>query len=271
MKHPRSDLSVIIISWNTSRVTCDCVASIKKYLPQVEIIVVDNASSDTTINDLKKYSGIKTIVNTNNLGYARACNIGAKNSLGKFLLFLNSDIRLIDNSLLQMVDYLPKNPQVGAIGPKFLNPNKTPQASVFPDQSIANAFKEFWLKIPSFQKYLPNTEKPSPVFAISGGAILLPRSAFQKIGGWNQKYFFYFEDLDLCRRLHQLNYQVIYYPNSRLIHHHGVSGKMLAKSDQQWRRLIPSSLIYHGFFKHYIINLIIWSGQKIQKIFDLLS
>lgn len=261
------ELSVIVISWNTADVTLTCLKTIRRFLPMAQIVVVDNASTDDTVSKIKKIriKNIKIKINTSNLGYAKACNLGANLAGGQYLLFLNSDIELIDDSLLKMLDYLKNHPNIGAIGPQFLNPDYSVQASVIPKQSISNAFKEFWLRIPSFSKYTPTS--PSEVFAISGGALMISKKHFQQVDGWNENYFFYFEDLDLCRQLHKSNYGVYYYPQSRLIHRHGFSGSKLTDPQNQWRRLVPSSIIYHGTVKHYIINLIIWSGQKIQKIF----
>jgi len=282
-----SRLSVVVINWNTADITCQCLKSIHQHLPVVEIVVVDNASTDDSVIKIRKLinsfqpkadppmaekiSNFKLKINPSNLGYSKACNAGAKLAKGDYLLFLNSDIELIDDSIVLMLNFLKNNPPIGAIGPKFLNLDKSPQASVFPDQSILNAIKEFWLKFPSFQKYLPSGQNPVDVFAVSGGAILMPRSAFQKVCTWNENYFFYYEDLDLCRSLHRLGFRVVFFPAACLVHHHGASGKNLTDSSNQWRRLIRSSLIYHGFLKHYIINLIIWSGQKFEKILDVFS
>jgi GT2 family glycosyltransferase len=260
-------LSIIIPTWNTTKVTLKCVKTIKKYLKNYpyEIVVIDNGSIDDTVKSLGK-TDVRLIKNKQNLGFAVANNQGAKVAKGSYFLFLNSDMELVDSSLIGMVDYLQSNPHIGCIGPKFLNPNLTPQASVFPPQTIANAFKEFWLGQNTYSKYLPSSNSPLPVEYISGGALLISKSLFNQIGGWNQKYFFYYEDLDLCRAVRCAGKQVYYYPNCRVIHHHGFSGQNLADSQHQWRRLIPSSIKFHGHFKHYFINFIIWSGQKWQKL-----
>ena len=89
---------------------------------------------------------------------------------------------------------------------------------------------------------------------------------FKKIGKWNEKYFFYYEDMDLCRQVTKNDKDIIFYPKCQVIHRHGASGTKLADTQNQWRRLIPSSIKFHGFLKHYLINFIIWSGQKWQKI-----
>ena len=165
-----------------------------------------------------------------------------------------------------MLRFLKDNPQIGVIGPQFLNPDLSPQASVFPPQTPLNAFRQFWLNLPCYSKCIPN--EAGPVWSVSGGAILIPKKLFQKIGGWDEKYFFYFEDLELCRQVHRLGKLVYYYPQAKVIHHHGASGRSLASTQKQWRRLIPSSKKYHGPVLHYLINFIIWSGQKWHSLFS---
>lgn len=261
-------LSIIISTWNTADITLRCVQSVIKYLKKVsyEIIVVDNGSIDNTKLVLSKIKKVKYIQNSSNLGFSKANNIGAKNGVGDYLLFLNSDILLIDNSIIFMLEHLQNHPNIGVIGPTFINLDGSPQASVFPPQTPINAFKEYWLNIKSsYSKYLPNTDKPLEVYSISGGCLLISKILFTKIGGWNEKYHFYYEDLDLCREIHCYQKKVIYFPGTQVVHHHGASGSKLADSSNQWRRLVPSSILYHGYLKHMLINCLIWSGQKIIK------
>ncbi len=266
----KTKLSVIILTWNTAQITKKCVLSVIKHLKNVdyEIILVDNNSTDNTISVIKQIKDprIKIIKNTANLGFSKGNNIGASKAKGEFLFFLNSDMVLIDNSINLMLEFLSNHPNIGAIGPQFLHPDSSPQASVFPPQTPLNAFKEFFLNKPRYSKYLPNTASPSPVWAISGGALLIKKTLFSKINGWNEKYFFYFEDLDICRRLRKMDKLIFYFPKTQVIHYHGISGKNITSSENQWRRLIPSSIIYHGFLGHYLINSIIWSGQKFKKL-----
>ncbi len=257
-------LSVVIVSWNTATTTLTCINKVKKYLKKLnpQIIIVDNHSTDSTLSLLRKVTDIKLIKNSANLGFSKANNQAVKVATGKYLLFLNSDIKLIDNSIKKMLDFIEKDPTIGAIGPQFLNPDGSSQASVFPPQTIGTAFNHFWLKKNTFLKYLPKSQKPSLVWSLSGGAFLIRKSLFLQLGGWDERYFMYFEDLELCRQIRKINKQIYFFPGCRLIHQHGASGKKLTDSQNQWRRLIKSSLIYHGFIKHYLINLIIWSSQK---------
>ena len=263
----KNKFSIIIVTWNTAQITQKCVDTINKYIPGQEIIVVDNGSEDNTISLLKKNKNVKIIENHTNLGFAKANNIGLKHASSDYIVFMNSDIELLDKTIADMVDYLKTHSDIGLIGPKFLNPDLTPQASVFPPQTFWNAFREFWLNQKNaYSKYLPNTDIPTKVSYISGGCIAVQKNFFKKIGSWNEKYFFYFEDMDLCREVLRSGKNIIFYPQCQVIHRHGASGKKLADPQNQWRRLIPSSIKFHGFVQHYFINFIIWSGQKWQKL-----
>lgn len=264
MSSKKPIISIIIPTWNTAEITLRCVDSIIKHLGQsAEIVVVDNGSIDNTQDTFQKTT-IKYVRLDKNYGYATACNAGAKIATSQYLLFLNSDMELIDNRILSMINFYKKNHNCGLIGPKFLNPSLSPQGSVFPPQTPLNALKEFWLSKKAYSKYLPKTRKPQKAWAISGGAVLISKKNYRSVGGWNQKYHMYYEDLDLCRQIRNRGLLVYYFPECQLIHRHGASGINLADKNNQWRRLIKSSKIYHGLFNHYLINLIIWSGQKWQ-------
>ena len=268
-----TNLSIIIVTWNTAGITLKCIQTIKKYLKgfKYEIIVSDNGSSDNTVALLKKEGGSKIIENNANLGFGKGNNIAAKKAQGEYLLFLNSDMELIDSKLIDMFNYINSNSDIGLIGPKFLNIDGSDQGSVFPDQSLLNAFKEFWCGKKTYSKYVPDTLEPIDVWSVSGGAVMVKRSLFEMVGSWDNRYFMFYEDLEFCRQIKKLGFKIFYYPQCRLIHRHGASGKSLADASNQWRRLIPSSKIYHGIFKYYLLYLITLSGQKWQKVKRLFS
>ncbi len=267
-------LSIIIVTWNTAQITKNCIDSINTHLAgklSYEIIVADNGSQDNTKELISRLDHVIYFNTGANLGFSKANNLAAQKSNSDLLFFLNSDMELVDSSLLDMIDYYQKNSNIGLIGPQFLNPDLTPQASVFPPQTPINAFKQFYLNQSAYSKYLPSSSQPLSVWSISGGAMLVSRKLFSQVGQWNEAYFMYFEDLDLCRQIRQTKKQIFFYPQFKVIHRHGASGANLADSQNQWRRLIPGSIRYHGYLLHTAINFIIWSGQKWQKLHQKLA
>jgi GT2 family glycosyltransferase len=124
---------------------------------------------------------------------------------------------------------------------------------------------EYWLgKKGYFSKYIPG-DQPVEVEAVSGGVMLFSRGVIEKVGLLGERYYFYFEDLDFCRKAGKAGFKIYFFPEAEVVHEHGASGRSLADDQNQWRRLIPSSKIYYGTLRHYLINLIIWSGQKLKR------
>ena len=283
------DLSIIIVSYNTKELTLQCIKSVLDSVLKLkyEIIVVDNGSGDGTVREiqnakLKKNSHfakasrgaqkpiIRIIQNNRNLGFAKANNQGIKNSKGKYKLLLNSDTKVKGNAIEKMIEFAEKIPNVGVVGARLLNPDGTVQSSVFRLPTIGRAIRQYWLgEKRLLDKYTPNDNKPTEVESLVMAAFLITPLALEKVGLLNNKYFMYFEDLDYCRRVGKAGLKIYYLPLAEVMHHHGASGKGLSDTKDQWKRLIPSSKIYHGFFGHYIFNFILWSGQKWQKIVKL--
>lgn len=266
------DVSIIIVSYNTKDLTLDCIDSIlnDEQSLKKEIIVVDNASLDGSIDSLDKLvrNGIITLIkNTRNVGFAKANNQGIKIAKGKYIFLLNSDTKLKKYALTKLVKFAEEPRQVGAVGPKLLNPDGSIQSSVFPLPTLGRAIRQYWKGEKGLlDKYAPSGSKPQEVEALVMAAFLITPQALEKVGGLNEKYFMYFEDLDYCRALRNAGLKIYYLPNSEVIHYHGASGAQLADSDNQWRRLIPSSKIYHGNIIHYFYTFVLWTGQKFLKM-----
>ncbi len=262
-------LSIIIVSYNTKRLTLQCIKSIFSSKPKVnfEVIVVDNASQDGSAEALSKIKNIKLIRNFTNTGFARANNKGIKKAKGQYILLLNSDTETAKGSLDKLVDFARKNPDAGVVSPRLLNSDKTIQASVYNFPTIRNAILEYWFgKKGAYEKHFPKSSKPVKVEALVAAAFLITPKARKKVGLLDTRYFMFFEDLDYCRRVRKSGLKIYYLPTVNIIHHHGASGKKIAKSDDQWRRLVSSSKIYHGAIKHYILWFILYSAQKFTQL-----
>jgi GT2 family glycosyltransferase len=267
-------ISVIIVNFNTKDLIVDCVNSIKKDGPKdAEIIVVDNNSTDGSVEAIKKLSGIKTIFNDSNTGFSKANNQGIKIATGKYILLLNSDTFLTKGSLEDLMKFADEHPDAGVVGPRLLNLDKSLQDSCFRFPTIKNAILQYWFgKKGLFDKYVPGIDKPYEVDAIVGAAFLMTPKAVKELGGLDEKYFFYFEDMDYCRKVHKIGLKVYYYPKPKIVHYHGASIQKVEKEDaNRWKRMIPSSKIYHGLFKHYLLTFILMIGQKWSKLYETLK
>lgn len=272
MKKPT--LSIIIVNLNTIDLTKECIESIYKHKPKVsfEVFVTDNGSDDGSVEMLKKfdkeYKNFTAIFNDSNTGYGKANNQGIKKSKGGYILLLNNDTVVYKDSLQKLIDFAKKTPDAGVVGSKLLNMDKTLQNSCFNFPTITNAIRQYFLGSNGlFDKFAPKGKNPVEVDSVVGAVFLITPEARKRVGILDERYFAYFEDIDYCRQTWKKGLKVYYLPSSIIMHYHGATFKKLANESERWKRLIPSSKIYHGLIKHYIINAIIWSGQKWQKLF----
>jgi len=266
-------LSVIIVNFNTKDLLKKCLESIPSSIQysvfSIQIIVVDNGSTDGSVDMIKgtiihntKFK-IRLIENQTNLGFAKAVNLAIRQGQDGPVLLLNSDTFVKKGAIEKLLKF-EEQVRPAIIGARMLNPDGTFQGSCFYLPTIDRAVKEYWFgKSGYFSKYAPTGDKPVEVEAVSGGAMLISRGVIDKIGLLDERYFFYFEDLDYCRRAQKAGFKIYFLPSAQIIHEHGASGKNLANESNQWRRMIPSSKIYYGLFKYYLITLIIWLGQKL--------
>jgi len=265
------ELSVILVNLNTKRLTLDSIHSVlREGEVKKEIIVVDNGSTDGSVEalgELTKKKVIKFIKNRENLGFAKANNQGIRIAKGKYILLLNNDTIVKKEALTKLVEFAKERRDAGVVGSKLLNIDGSLQPSCFHFPTITNAIKEYLLgQMGNFEKFAPKAKEAVTVDAVVGASFLITSLARKKVGLLDERYFAYFEDIDYCRKVWQSGLKVYYLPSSEIIHYHGATFKKMAKREDQWRKLIPGSKIYHGVLKHYIINTILWLGQKWEKL-----
>lgn len=232
-----SELSVIIVSYNTAGLLRDCLNSLRRALKPaggLEVIVVDNASKDESVLMVKKeFPDAVLVANKKNLGFAVANNRGVKKSLGKYLLFLNSDTKVSSTSLVKPLKYLKKHPEVGAITAKLILANgdidpdnhrgfPTPMTSATHFLGLDQLFPKSRFFNNYFQSY-KNFDGIHQIDVAAGSYLMMSRKLFESIGGWDEQYFFYGEDIDLCYRIRQRGKKIIYYPKTTVIHYKGAS------------------------------------------------
>jgi len=267
------NLSIIIVNYNTKDLTYDCIKSVIDSAAKVkyEIIVVDNGSKDDSFSTFEKLQKLTPnlilIRNKENLGYAKANNQGIKVSKGKHILLLNSDTIIKKESFSRLLRFAEANTDAGVVGARLINLDGSIQPSCFNFPSLVNAIREYWLGMGKpLDKFAPEGKDPVEVDAVVGASFMITQRAKEVVGTLDERYFMYYEDLDYCRRVWISGLKVYYLPAVEIIHYHGKSGESLTKKDDQWQRLIPSGKIYHGLLKYYLINFIIWSGQKFRSV-----
>lgn len=270
------ELSIVIVNLNTKDLTVGCIRSIEKEAGDIsfEVLLTDNGSNDGSVEAFKKIKEEKywknkftLVLNDSNTGYAKANNQGIKKAKGKYIFLLNNDTVVHKDALQNLLKFVRETPDAGVVGTKLLNIDGSLQMSCFNFPTITNAIKEYWLGQKGlFAKFAPRGKDPVTVDSVVGASFLITPEAVRRVGILDERYFAYFEDIDYCRQTWKQGLKVYYLPDSVITHYHGATFKKLGDESTRWRKLIPSSKIYHGFFKHYVINTILWMGQKWQKL-----
>ncbi|MEO0019718.1 MAG: glycosyltransferase family 2 protein [candidate division WOR-3 bacterium] len=226
-------VSIIIVTYNSAEDIKACLGSIR-CSSDFETIVIDNASRDKTREILLSYSAphLKLILNEKNLGYACANNQGAAASQGEYLLFLNPDTIIRDDALDRMVEFLDKNPLVAAVAPRLLNPDGTKQLSIrsFPTFSsvlwemtgLPRIFPKF-KKIGKWRLRYFDYDKFQYVEQPMASCLLIRRTVFTELGGFDETFPIFYNDVDLSYRLYQKGGRTAYLPEARVYHKLGAS------------------------------------------------
>lgn len=234
--NPSVRLSIVIVNFETPDYTIQCIRSIYEHPPRgpFEIILIDNDSRDGSLDLIReRFPEVVCIETGANLGFARANNLGISNSRGEYVLLLNSDTKIVDSSLDRMVDYLSGHTAVGAVGPKQYD--KEGGCLQLSWGSFPTFFSEILRKVAQFRlsvndlmvrDYLESKySSRSDVGWISGSCLLARRDTLVEAGLLDGHFFMYFEDIDLCRRIRDLGFDIHYDPQSTVIHYGGVSAK----------------------------------------------
>jgi len=232
------ELSIIIVNYNVKAFLQNCLLSIKKATEKIdsEIIVVDNASDDGSIELIKKnFEDVILIESPVNLGFSKANNLGLKISQGKYICLINPDTIVEENTFEVMINFMENHPDVGLAGCKILNPDGTFQLACrrsFPTPWVAFTkiigLSKLFPKSKLFAKYnltYLDENQSYEVDAVSGSFMFLRRDVYEKIGGLDETFFMYGEDLDYCYRVKQAGYKVYYVHSTQIIHFKGESTK----------------------------------------------
>ena len=252
-------LSIIVVNYNSREFISSCLNWIRKYLGGLsyEIIVIDNHSVDGSPQLIREnFPDVSLIENGKNLGFGKAINEGYKKAGGKYLLILNPDVEILPGSIEKMIHFLEDHPEIGLLLPKLVNPDgslqfscrtfydfstlvfrKTPLGKVFPNHKI-------------IRKHLMldwDHREPREVDWGLGACMFLRKGALGNREIFDERFFLYFEDVDLCLRLKKEGWKVVYYPEAVMIHSHLRHSAQGGFSRAKWEHL--KSLIKF-YFKH---------------------
>ena len=223
------DISIIIVNFNSLKYTKECINSILKSRDNFkkEIIVVDNNSSDDSCRSLAdSFPDISLLPQKVNLGFARGNNIGIQKATGEYLLFLNPDTTLNDDSIPKLMDFYKQNPDTGIAAPKLRYGDGSLQLSCRAFYNLRTILSRRLL--PGIGRNLADKhlmkdwahDQVKQVDWVLAACMLIRRDIMEKLGCFDGNYRLYFEDVDLCYRMKLAGYIVYYYPFCEVIHHH---------------------------------------------------
>jgi GT2 family glycosyltransferase len=256
---PMVTMSIVIVSWNTREILRDCLASIYENAApeEFQIIVVDNDSADGSAEMVKEqFPKVDLIVNDDNLCFAAANNVGFKIAKGDYILLLNSDTIVLGDALQKTLAYAQSKPDYGIVSCKILNEDHSLQPNCFMLPSFLNSV----LFLTGMYKLFPNSKffgraemtwwdyaNEIDVEALKGCFMLVRKEALDQVGGMDEQFFMYSEEIDWCYRFSKQGWKLGFYPDASIIHLGGVSAAKLGAD----RALIKDKSSIRYMRKHY--------------------
>ena len=272
------DVSIIIVNFNSANFLVDCLKSIKSQtsVPH-EVIVVDNASTDDSVDVIKRNcKGIMLIENKKNSGFAKANNQGFDNAQGRYLLMLNPDTIVLDKAIDKLVDYMDAHLDVGICAPKNVDKNGKNQANCDYFPSIVNDVIEYLnlnRKFPDIallnRGRLLNWgyHEFREVDKVMGCSLIIRSELYKAVGGLDNRFFLYFEETDLCYRVRKTNYKIMYHPLASIIHFGGES----TKTEKKKKLVVKMNMEYFFDSKFYFYKKNYGYGLAVlSRIIDIL-
>jgi len=253
------DLSIIIVEYRNTALLKEAIASVQNNFTDLrsEIFVISNSgySGEKQKQLCSKFSKVKFIFNHDNVGFSKGVNQGIFHSSGEFLLLLNPDAKILDESIIDAVDFMKRNPQIGVVGPKILDRIGQVQDSCRNFMTlrrliVRNLRRLFKLNSGGILE-IKNYSQCQPVDWISGACMLVKRRAINKVGPMDERFFMYIEDMDWCRRFWQRGWEVWYLPDWQVEHNseRSSSADLIIKSKLPWIHLISFWKYYFKWFR----------------------
>ena len=285
------EVSVIIVNWNTKDILRECLLSIYTQTEGIEfeVIVIDNSSSDGSVKMVKQeFPHVVLIENNENRGFAAANNQGIEIAKGRYVLLLNSDTVVIDGAIKKVFDFAERNLDAGVIGCRVLNNDRTLQPTCFMFPSILNRllFMTYLYKLfPNNRFFSRETmggwqrDNVREVEVVTGCFMLVRQEVIYAVGGMDERFFMYSEEVDWCWRIKQQGWKCLFYPEAEIIHLGGASAvkygsdralikdkstiRLMFKLWPRWKALLGVLLmIFFYFFRIIYLLPFVLLGKK---------
>lgn len=243
------DLSIIIVNYNTRDLTVNCIRSVYEKTSDIafEIIIVDNNSTDESCEAIQKHFAEAILMrNSHNLGFAKGANAGAIKARGKYFCFLNSDTTLVNNAFKEMVNVMKANRRIGVAGPLILDPEMGIDQSLL-DITISGVLLRLLgvkkrIKInPHFLSTYPRGYELQRGTGLVGACILVRRDLFEALGGFDEQFFFTWEESDFILNAMKNRWKTMFLPVGKVIHHTGGTVKKLSLEEQ-------TNVVFHYYY-----------------------
>jgi GT2 family glycosyltransferase len=231
------DVSVVIVNFNSGQELQRTLSSLNDMLPAGcwDAVVIDNASTDDSAGAVGSHAPVRLIANASNVGFARGVNQGLAATRGRRVLLLNPDCQLTAGAYPLLADELDRFGRCGVVGPRIVNPDGSPQGNARGDPDMltgmfgrAAFLRRLLPRLAVSRRNVVDADSGSSsleVDWVSGACMLGTREAFEAVGGFDERYFLYWEDADLCRRLRAKGYHIRYVPRATAVHTAGVSSR----------------------------------------------
>lgn len=258
-------VSVIIVSYNTRDLLLSCLSSLQSVTLAIETIVVDNASTDGSAEAARAHViHPRVLAQSDNLGFGKANNIGIRAAQAPYVLILNSDAAVRPGSIETLAALLDARPTVGIVGPRNLNTDGSVQLSFGPDLTPWNEWQQR-RRMRALRRGDPKAKRRveemtarehEPAW-ISGSCVLVRRDLLLRLDGFDEGFFLYEEDVDLCVRVRQAGFKVLFTPNAEIVHH---LGRSMATAPSRSRQAYRDSHIrfyqkHNGPFDRLVLRL----------------
>jgi len=264
------DLSIIIVNWNVRDLLAACLRSLEPARERLalQVLVVDSHSADDSVAMVRRdFPWVELIACNENVGFPRGNNLGLTRANGRYILLLNPDTEVVGDALTTMLAYMESHPHVGGLGPQLLNPDGSVQSSRrrFPTPATA-LFESTWLEPLAPASILRHyyvqdvaDGETAVVDWVTGACLLVRREVVEQIGGLDEDYFMYSEELDWCRRIKAAGWQIIYLPTAQVIHHEGKSSEQAVteRHINFQRAKLRYFYKYHGRWTAWLLRLFI--------------